>query len=354
MKARVTTLALASILFFYGNVAFACQNQPTVIAQNQQGMELPDTIANRVRQSVAQEINVSPEQLNIISAEQQTWSDSCFGLGGIQESCAQVLVEGWRVVLSDGKMSWAYRTNKDGSLIRLEEDRMGDQESLPAQVKLRVLDTAADFANIPSSQIELISAESRTWSDGCLELAVLDQMCTQALVDGWRVVVIAREQQLVYHTNGDGSQVILNPLESEVSRGRNLIPLAELPPPLPTNVIVRAIASGEIAGRTYEILLTQAGELTRQLKDARGVSVSEQTFQLPQEKVGEFVSFLQQQDLARYNGYQFLPPSEGGDLIMMTVTTSAGTVRYVDVYQDELPEELQVVLQRWHQLSKSV
>jgi hypothetical protein len=36
------------------------------------------------------------------------------------EICGQTIVEGWRVVVSDGRQSWVYRTNSRGNILRLE------------------------------------------------------------------------------------------------------------------------------------------------------------------------------------------------------------------------------------------
>jgi hypothetical protein len=63
---------------------------------------------------------VPPESVVVVNAERNTWTDSCFGLGGPAESCAQMMVEGYRVVLSTGFGRYTYRTNLDGSISRTE------------------------------------------------------------------------------------------------------------------------------------------------------------------------------------------------------------------------------------------
>jgi hypothetical protein len=81
---------------------------------------LPDPVAEAVLQVAAQESGTAPTDLRIRSFERQTWSDSCLGLGGPAESCLMVLVEGWQVTVTDGDTTWVFRTNDDGSQVRLE------------------------------------------------------------------------------------------------------------------------------------------------------------------------------------------------------------------------------------------
>lgn len=62
--------------------------------------------------------------------------------------------------------------------------------------------------NIATDQIKLVSTEAETWPDGCLGVALPGMMCTQALVDGFRILLSAGGQVYEYRTNQDGSLVI--------------------------------------------------------------------------------------------------------------------------------------------------
>lgn len=77
-------------------------------------------VAERLRAELAAALSVSPESVVVVNAEERTWTDSCLGLGGPAESCAQMMVEGYRVVLSSGFGRYTYRTNLDGSAVRTE------------------------------------------------------------------------------------------------------------------------------------------------------------------------------------------------------------------------------------------
>lgn len=81
---------------------------------------LPAPVAEAVLQAAARESGADPSDLMIRTFERQTWPDSCLGLGGPAEICAAVLVEGWRVTVTGGKRTWVFRTNDDGSQVRLD------------------------------------------------------------------------------------------------------------------------------------------------------------------------------------------------------------------------------------------
>ena len=54
----------------------------------------------------------------------QTWSDGCLGLGGPAEACLAALTEGWQVEMVDSATGdrYTYRTDEDGSAVRLDEN----------------------------------------------------------------------------------------------------------------------------------------------------------------------------------------------------------------------------------------
>lgn len=62
--------------------------------------------------------------------------------------------------------------------------------------------------NIAIEQIKLVSTDAETWPDGCLGISFPGMMCTQALVDGFRILLSANGQEYEYRTNLDGSLVI--------------------------------------------------------------------------------------------------------------------------------------------------
>ena len=81
---------------------------------------LPPHIGLKIRQVVAQQTGNKLENIKITSFNRQQWPNACLGIPHTNEVCAQVIIEGWRVVLSDGSQSWVYRTNQKGTFLREE------------------------------------------------------------------------------------------------------------------------------------------------------------------------------------------------------------------------------------------
>lgn len=62
--------------------------------------------------------------------------------------------------------------------------------------------------NIPIDQIKLVSTEAVTWPNGCLGVVIPGVMCTDIVVDGFRIIMDANGKQYEFHTNQNGSNVV--------------------------------------------------------------------------------------------------------------------------------------------------
>jgi hypothetical protein len=92
------------------------ENQESVMNQSQP----PTTVIDAVTQDISKRTGIAVNQLKIQETEAKTWSDGCLGLAKSGEFCTQALVDGWRIVVSDGSKNWVYRTDGTGQSIRLE------------------------------------------------------------------------------------------------------------------------------------------------------------------------------------------------------------------------------------------
>lgn len=68
--------------------------------------------------------------------------------------------------------------------------------------------------SLPADQIKLISTEAVSWPDGCLGVTRIGVMCTQGVVDGFKIILEANGQQYEYHTNQDGTSILQAVLSS--------------------------------------------------------------------------------------------------------------------------------------------
>jgi len=72
-----------------------------------------------------------------------------------------------------------------------------------------VIAILSESVGLPIDQITLVSTEAVTWPDGCLGVQSLGVVCTQALVEGFKIILEADGDQYEFHTNQDGSLIVL-------------------------------------------------------------------------------------------------------------------------------------------------
>lgn len=94
---------------------------PTTKTDNKTDNKLSTTIKSAVLSDASKRISKSIASLRIIEAEKQSWGDSCLGLAAADKICAQVIVPGWKVVVTDGQNKLVYRTDDKGKQVILED-----------------------------------------------------------------------------------------------------------------------------------------------------------------------------------------------------------------------------------------
>lgn len=109
----------------------------------------------------------------------------------------------------------------------------------PAQ--LAAISALSQDKGIPADQIQLVSTEAADWDNGCLGIVIPGVLCTQGPVPGFKIVLSGGGTPYEYHTNQDGSSVLLatspfvrigvrlpdNSLQIvsiDILRGRNITP----------------------------------------------------------------------------------------------------------------------------------
>ncbi|MBF2027385.1 MAG: hypothetical protein IGS48_11535 [Oscillatoriales cyanobacterium C42_A2020_001] len=239
----------------------------------------------------------------------------------------------------------------------------------PAKVPPEIVKTLRqDLSNrtgIPLGQLRFIEGSSHTWQNGCLGLARPDEMCTQMLVNGWRVVFANGSNRWVYRTDATGRTYRLEPatnrsesLPESPKSVNNLRPAHisanELPPKLQKDAVFRAIASGGFAGQTYQTTLYQNGRIVREQLRPNGTTGSPQVRQVSQQQVRQFIAMLRQNKLYRLHRADYRATPGSADFFTVTLSCQFCTIRYADSIQTELPSNLQAVIQAWNELTRMV
>ena len=89
-------------------------------------------------------------------------------------------------------------------------ENQGDRSSrLPAAVAAAVRQELSRQAKVPTTKLKITESSQETWSDGCLGLPQPDELCTQALVEGWRITLSDGCKTWVYRSDRQGQVVRL-------------------------------------------------------------------------------------------------------------------------------------------------
>lgn len=158
---------------------------------------LPRAIANAVRRDVSEKTGIPRGRLRVTESSQQQWPDTCLGLPQAAEVCGEVLIQGWRVVVSDGSRSWVYHTDTSGQSLRLEASTVST--NLPNSIATAVLQEASQMSGLPVTSLRVVDAQRSNVSyrpEFCMGGAPPPPgMCDLRQIPGWQVTVENPYQQ---------------------------------------------------------------------------------------------------------------------------------------------------------------
>jgi len=177
------------------------------VADGLSGTGAMDAITASAAAVLADKLGLSPDDITVVSATQTEFSDSCLGLGGPAEMCAQALTPGWLVMLNAGGQEYEAHTDATGVQVRIADEEMG-MDSTDA-ISASAAAVLADELALSPDEITVVSAEQTEFSDGCLGLGRPDEACLQAITPGWLVMLSAGGQQYEAHTDLTGTMVRL-------------------------------------------------------------------------------------------------------------------------------------------------
>ncbi len=83
------------------------------------------------------------------------------------------------------------------------------RSGLPLEVVNAVIKDVSRNENIPQTRLRISAYSPETWRNGCLEVLKPGEMCTQALVPGYKVTVSDGSQRWIYHTDKNGRKLRL-------------------------------------------------------------------------------------------------------------------------------------------------
>jgi uncharacterized protein YcnI len=180
---------------------------PTIAGSN---TSLPSRVQNAVLRETAARSGLPVTSLQITQVTPRTFGNPCeFNFG---EICTREYnpIEGWEVVVQGRGQSWVYHVDRSGSQIVLDPKLGGTSTNLPSAVRNAVLRDAARWTGSTINDIQIESAESKTWSNRCV--FAFGNICPMNYqpVEGWEVRVSSGLLTWVYHTNQNGTELLMD------------------------------------------------------------------------------------------------------------------------------------------------
>jgi hypothetical protein len=86
-----------------------------------------------------------------------------------------------------------------------------DPGPVPPDLFNQIVADAATQSGVDASALTLVAAQAVTWSDGSTGCPQPGVMYTQALVDGYRVILAANGKQYDYHVGNRGNFILCPP-----------------------------------------------------------------------------------------------------------------------------------------------
>jgi hypothetical protein len=184
----------------------ATPNGPTLPPQNGAQGPLP-TAALLALAWIADVSGMPVQDVKVVSIQEMTWSDSCLGLGGPEESCLQAETPGFRIQALVGGRLYTVRTNTDGSAIR-QVPVTGEAIS-PEEAGQTAVNFLAIHTGQPAGGIQVVNVEAIDWQDACLGVPIPNALCAQVITPGYRVSLSAGGQTYEVHTDLSASNIAL-------------------------------------------------------------------------------------------------------------------------------------------------
>ena len=225
---------------------------------------------------------------------------------------------------------------------------------LPHVVEHAVLQAIREQFGVDVAPSNITRAEPKVWSDGCLGLGPVGEICTETLVRGWQVTVRHGRQHWVYRTSNSGQQVQWDQASSDLRPLFTVqpvpIPPEQLPPRLPKRAVFRAIATGNTPTHSQTTLLMRDGRIL-QFPTTEGIPKTAQVIgQVTKPTVKDFQRLLRQRQFGQF--HQLCYPLPRSSMGTQTVVFSSKTIHTcaADIESAQLPLDLQTIVQAWRQL----
>lgn len=180
-------------------------NTPTTVPPTPQDAPIqPPAAAMAAQQALAKKLGIAADGIRITKIEEVEWPDGCLGVNVPGMMCTQVITPGFRVTLEANGKTYEYHTNQSGSAVLSTEEALGgsvsETQAIEALKKL-----LASEQNMDPSQINLVKSERAEFPNSCLGYSGKDEVCSQVITPGIRVILNAGGVDYEYHLDANAT-----------------------------------------------------------------------------------------------------------------------------------------------------
>jgi hypothetical protein len=186
------------------------------LGQSRNASDAQNTAALLAKTQLASELQLAVADIETLSSESQTWPDSSLGCGKPGTMAAQVLSEGYAVILKTARGT--YRVHVAGSNAvncgpatqwqSRSITRGGNAQREPG-APIRNLNEMIDKARtdlaaklgVPESQVRMMNFSPKQWPDSSLGCPVVGETITQQSQRGYVIALRKAERTYTYHTD---------------------------------------------------------------------------------------------------------------------------------------------------------
>jgi hypothetical protein len=308
---------------------------------NSNNGNLPKLVVNAIVRDASKWSGLSQNQLRIVKVEPKTWGNPCeVGFNSICNKMYQP-TPGWIVTVDSGSQLWVYHVNQDASIVALDRTPSLQEEAARAIIR--------DARKLTSRQVLRIIEAQRLddWNGSCEGIP----RCTRPVALGWKATVSDGRESWVYRVKEDGSEFDLEATANSPKNSGIVVPSSttESPVSLDRDVVFRQISSGGLMGKTFVTVLMKDGRLM-QYREGDANDSSRRVWQISRPEYEDFLRLLKRAGFDRNQNFSYQASNGSADYITYTLTSGNTILQYNDISQNNLPDDLQAVVQAWQRI----
>jgi hypothetical protein len=174
-------------------------------------VDIPDEakeITDLVQQDLAEQLNISKDEIRVVSVTAVEWPDSSMGCPKPGMGYLDVITPGYRIVLTASGQTYTYHTGPDSFVLCDEErdDGGGDEVTPEPGMEALVAEAKQDLSkrlNIAVEEIVLKTATSVEWRNSSMGCPKPGMAYLDVVTPGYLIELEAKGQIYSYHAGSD-------------------------------------------------------------------------------------------------------------------------------------------------------